>query len=1249
MILKKNYGQEKKKKKNNNKDEEIKLKKEDIDEDKSHIERLAELYLEKLAYKNDEIKIIEKIGRNKVDIIFGFKIPGIKLAFDKILNYVKQNIIEEYRKNEDELRYYSFEEVDIKEYIENYFKNLNDYNNSLFNLIKSEKDLGDILYQFVNKKKEEKEDKEDKNEEDKKEKKENEKKEETNEQKIEREKKKLLDKEINESLINDYCSYFLNNHIYQLINKKENGKEDNPLKINNFDRGIKYLTWMIELRDNLINQYLKNKNTKADYLVYFSSAINWIESYSEEIIYLEEIFLKFSEKIPDLLEQAKEIISSDKIEYEISNRNPEYNKFVNKVFFLSLDSILRVVISKIEIDNLPLDLINTSKEILQNGLYLESILLMRSKEILSLQQILKIIDILKLNNLDTFENSKKIIKYFNYEAIYIKNDTKDMLCLNLESFLKTIEDTREKLPSKENFDINKLLSWILLKEFNKIGHFKYREFILKKILENNDLIKYSSQIIRIIIGNAYILRDVSTIESNLKNIENNNDEELFDKLNVPQNSVLDEVIMNIFERIIAKYFELIPYSETEELEKSFPIYYNKNKINKTGIICNKSFTKFKKTLNILDSISKLNEGDLNYKNKNLLKLYSIVYVKIYLNYLSNFIVNNYNEMESIDDIMKAINNIENKEFEKVIKIYFLKLIYNLKNNNLDEFKKELEQKKINFYDELNKDEKNYVIELVHSSSENKVNSSTENNTEEKLPMIKYFNYTKYKSVKDLFSQLKNKKRYPLINYFVNGSPDVEDLEFLPDFNEFTNYIVNYYSFRITRDSAKTTKLEDAKIYKEINFNKKIGNFCKAWNHINSKAIKYRCWPKMIVKDKFSIKNKLINFLNDGEELYNGMYIAAAFQNFIKIQNAFLNSIIDSNTSEGILNDYMNTIKKKIPVQDVKNNQIILIKERFKKYEVFVDFNDVIYAFSERNIFGKDGKINYSGYNTFIYDYDAIEEELGKIILPGVCLFDSEDKLNFVTFLGEGFRNGDSFLIRKFYEKYPQIDLEENDKKNVIEYISYFDKIENSKGIIEIKFNFKNFLDSFELLLFYLTEKGAMKKEEKILSIINSAPGYLIISDDFKNFFSNEGKNLTINKIMNLWFFFEHLLFEYLEQTLQPEYKEKVPEDIKNLIIKNILNIENQNISTKSLAAATRRMISRYLTGKSLVINIGKDSELTFELVREEFWEEEIGKLEKLPEYVIEKMNRIKLTVGQAYEFYNIIGEEDRKAIKYLLN
>ena len=988
------------------------------------------------------------------------------------------------------------------------------------------------------------------------------------------------------------------------------------------------MTWMIELRDNLINQYLKNKNTKANYLLYFSSAINWIESYSEEIIYLEEIFLKFSEKIPDLLEQAKEIISSDKIEYEISYRNPEYNKFVNKVFFLSLDSILRVVISKIEIDNLPLDLINTSKEILQNGLYLESILLMSSKEILSLQQILKIIDILKLNNLDTFENSKKIIKYFNYEAIYIKNDTKDMLCLNLESFLKTIEDTMEKLPSKENFDINKLLSWILLKEFNKIGHFKYREFILKKILENNDLIKYSSQIIRIIIGNAYILRDVSTIESNLKNIENNNDEELFDKLNVPQNSVLDEVIMNIFERIIAKYFELIPYSETEELKESFPIYYNKNKINKTGIICNKSFTKFEKTLNILDSISKLNERDLNYKNKNILKLYSIVYVKMYLNYLSNFIVNNYNEMESIDDIMKAINNIGNKEFEKVIKIYFLKLIYNLKNNNLDEFKKELEQKKINFYDELNKDEKNYVIELVHSSSENKVNSSTENNTEEKLPMIKYFNYTKYKSVKDLFSQLKNKKRYPLINYFVNGSPDVEDLEFLPDFNEFTNFMVETFSYHITREEAKKDRLKNKE---EVDMNK-FDSFSKVWEKISKYATKYKCRNDMPQKQKFTKDDYLIYFLNDANEERNGMYLAAACQNFISWQNGFLQPIIDSEKFNGNLHYYIENMKKKVPVQEATPNQILSIDDCFKDSE-YKNFDDLVYTYTKRDIYYKEA-INYQRYNKFIIDFETIEEELGKLILPEKCLFEDEDHLNFMIFWGEAFRGGQSSTLTKLYEKYPQVDLDEEERKKIYKDIQklYEDK----------EFDSRKFFGSMQLLIYYLGNNN-FPLNKYLNSILDEKPDYLKLDEHCISFFKDN--NFNLNKIMNIFFYSEHLSFKELKNMLQPEYKKLIDERVI-IDIKKQLEIKDNNeiILWKDLAAAVRRFISRYLVGIRQDTDINENMELAIQLSRIDLWDEKIGKLQNLEELIANKISKFKIKVGEALSFYNIIGKEDEKSI-----
>ena len=78
------------------------------------------------------------------------------------------------------------------------------------------------------------------------------------------------------------------------------------------------------------------------------------------------------------------------------------------------------------------------------------------------------------------------------------------------------------------------------------------------------------------------------------------------------------------------------------------------------------------------------------------------------------------------------------------------------------------------------------------------------------------------------------------------------------------------------------------------------------------------------------------------------------------------------------------------------NEILLI-DNFENSE-FNDFNNILYTFSKRNIFNKDGTINYLKYNSFIFDFSLIEEELVKILLPGKCLFEGEDHLNFMVFL-----------------------------------------------------------------------------------------------------------------------------------------------------------------------------------------------------------------------------------------------------------
>ena len=268
----------------------------------------------------------------------------------------------------------------------------------------------------------------------------------------------------------------------------------------------------------------------------------------------------------------------------------------------------------------------------------------------------------------------------------------------------------------------------------------------------------------------------------------------------------------------------------------------------------------------------------------------------------------------------------------------------------------------------------------------------------------------------------NKEKYPIINGFISNYQNLKKLKYLPVFNEFTNYMTDYYSFKVSREEANNRILEKEEIVKDKEFNIKFQNFVDSWDHIKSNAVKYRHNRLDEIKDKYTFKDKLSCFLNDDRELNNGMYLASACQNFILWQNKFLEEIIKYYKDSEIINKYLckNNLLKKIPLQEAKPEQIIIIEEKFKKNGVnYLDFNDLIYASSERKIFDDNGVINYSNYNTFTYDYDKIEEELGKIILSETCLFEKEHILNFITYWEEGFRRDNSNIILELIDKYPQ--------------------------------------------------------------------------------------------------------------------------------------------------------------------------------------------------------------------------------------
>ena len=652
-----------------------------------------------------------------------------------------------------------------------------------------------------------------------------------------------------------------------------------------------------------------------------------------------------------------------------------------------------------------------------------------------------------------------------------------------------------------------------------------------------------------------------------------------------------------------------------------------------------------------------NLNKISYRLLNFI-LYNQLFFANCLGYISNEELKNIlvEGMNCLEIIQSNWNLLEEALKEKNISSIqaFLNLIFNditqlisnceliLDNNTLKIFEGKIEkiiEKSIQKYPEY---ESKYLILNKENTKLNEKNIRViisealppleDIYQESEYPLLKYFQYTEYQTKNDFINALgpgnNYKIKYPLLYNYLQNSEKAKKLKYLHSFNEYTNYMVDTYSYQISREKAKQIELKNTKNFDKIKFN----NFKKSWDNIYQYAKKYKCRDEMPLK-KLSSDDKLIYFLNDDNEIGYGMYLAAACQNFILWQNEFLQPIIDSAVFNGNLHYYVENMKKKVPVQEANYNQILSIDDCFINSD-YKNFDDLVYTFTRRDVFDENGKINYKNYNLFSYNFSLIEEELGKLILPEKCLFDNEDKLNFVIFWGEGFRGGQSEILQKFYDKYPQVDLNENETQKIFSYIKNLYKDKN--------YDFKSFFGSMQLIIFYLGNNSFIPDKD-LKSILSKAPDYLKLNDNCIEFFKYY--NFKINQFMSIFFYIEHLSFQELIKTLNLEYKKDIDEiilkDIKN---KSSIKKENDILPWNQLAAAVRRFISRYLTGERQTTDINENNLLEFYLRKIDLWEEKYGKLTNLENLISDKINKYKLKVCQAYKFYEIIGDEDKNSI-----
>ena len=274
-------------------------------------------------------------------------------------------------------------------------------------------------------------------------------------------------------------------------------------------------------------------------------------------------------------------------------------------------------------------------------------------------------------------------------------------------------------------------------------------------------------------------------------------------------------------------------------------------------------------------------------------------------------------------------------------------------------------------------------------------------SQEKYPDIQYYIVSIKINIQTFIEKFnlneENKSKYALINLLINRDSDITknafNLKYLSQINKLSNLLLSIYSYKISRHESKSKILKNEipniiKIYNEMNLKKindinvfindYINPFLKGWNEIKKKSVQYKC---RILRDldkgekpfDMNITSSLSDFLVDDGDKDSGMFLAAAYQYLIETQNNFINEIIEKNKLNGILNSYVSQLSQVIHIQDASKNEIINLDNNIYQY-----FNELLISNSMRNIFTeKKNEIKYNNYNDIMFDYDIIEEELGK--------------------------------------------------------------------------------------------------------------------------------------------------------------------------------------------------------------------------------------------------------------------------------
>ncbi|CAF1066989.1 unnamed protein product [Rotaria sordida] len=298
--------------------------------------------------------------------------------------------------------------------------------------------------------------------------------------------------------------------------------------------------------------------------------------------------------------------------------------------------------------------------------------------------------------------------------------------------------------------------------------------------------------------------------------------------------------------------------------------------------------------------------------------------------------------------------------------------------------------------------------------------------EEKYPLLQYLNVTNTQcTIEDFNSKFQITVRdtnlyYPITNFIFQRLDEFQNIKHLYPIVRFTNYLLEKFNHRITRNDAATYPIafylnntkENSDERDQHLFRQLFDDFKEAWFQLKLNEVAYGCQIRSFhldpdSKNNFKQDTKLAYVLLNTSKDDSSIILAGCLVKLAEYQN----NIVGHFRQKVIKNNNENVKQRQLQtIQNVKKEQLFHM-DSDKFLHLLYDDGFVI-------------DCSYGRSKSIVYDFDEIEIKL-KHLIEHLCDFDVT-KFRFLNYQHELF-NEDATLITDIRNRIPQESLTNDDR------------------------------------------------------------------------------------------------------------------------------------------------------------------------------------------------------------------------------